>query len=351
MTTSNNTPEKPPLSQRAISMMFSSSDSSSAVEIWNSQELSKLFFSSRQSSDASAASQQCVDERIEQTKALFSSSDYVANLMKSGDSGLFKSLELPPFHSTDSIGGPSGQTIKSADFSSRDWLDGYDQDHTDVNYRQAREMFQTSTPSTSADISILRSFQVSQPQKTSTNNDTTSKWMSIYTEDLVNPIRRKATTLEAPQQPHVEATEVYRSKSNNRAKKPTQKATNTNQPTKYPSRRVEPKVKEYVRPTKQDILLGRGGKSNNWEGNEKYREAIEKLKPVYRRSAKHEKTIIAQQLIDALNEDGCRFIKYDEDTGKWYIVPAVVARRKAGQALREENTPAARAAKRARYQK
>ncbi len=40
----------------------------------------------------------------------------------------------------------------------------------------------------------------------------------------------------------------------------------------------------------------------------------------------------------------------DRDAKRWFLVPNVVARRKVGQALRENNTEEARAAKRAKYQ-
>ncbi|MGK3741895.1 MAG: hypothetical protein ACI90V_008749 [Bacillariaceae sp.] len=43
-------------------------------------------------------------------------------------------------------------------------------------------------------------------------------------------------------------------------------------------------------------------------------------------------------------------MELDKDTQRWFLVPNVVARRKVGQALRENNTEEARAAKRAKYQ-
>jgi len=43
-------------------------------------------------------------------------------------------------------------------------------------------------------------------------------------------------------------------------------------------------------------------------------------------------------------------LELDKDTQRWFLVPNVVARRKVGQALRENNTEEARAAKRAKYQ-
>jgi hypothetical protein len=43
-------------------------------------------------------------------------------------------------------------------------------------------------------------------------------------------------------------------------------------------------------------------------------------------------------------------LELDKETQRWFLVPNVVARRKVGQALRENNTEEARAAKRAKYQ-
>jgi hypothetical protein len=43
-------------------------------------------------------------------------------------------------------------------------------------------------------------------------------------------------------------------------------------------------------------------------------------------------------------------LELDRDIKRWFLVPNVVARRKVGQALRENNTEQARAAKRAKYQ-
>ncbi len=50
------------------------------------------------------------------------------------------------------------------------------------------------------------------------------------------------------------------------------------------------------------------------------------------------------------NVVGGRFLELDRDAKRWFLVPNVVARRKVGQALRENNTEEARAAKRAKYQ-
>lgn len=70
----------------------------------------------------------------------------------------------------------------------------------------------------------------------------------------------------------------------------------------------------------------------------------------YRHCDKNEKTKVAQEIVDAVhNDQKGRFLERDSGTGRYYIVPNLMARRKVGQALRENNTDEARAAKREKY--
>ena len=72
--------------------------------------------------------------------------------------------------------------------------------------------------------------------------------------------------------------------------------------------------------------------------------------PHYRSCDKNEKTKVAQSIVDDINKKHKgRFLELDKETNRWYIVPNVQARRKVGQALRENNTVEARAAKREKY--
>merc|ERR1711935_1190515 len=60
---------------------------------------------------------------------------------------------------------------------------------------------------------------------------------------------------------------------------------------------------------------------------------------------------VAQGIVDHIQlVVGGRFLELDRGIKRWFLVPNVVARRKVGQALRENNTEEARAAKRAKYQ-
>jgi hypothetical protein len=97
-------------------------------------------------------------------------------------------------------------------------------------------------------------------------------------------------------------------------------------------------------------LFGRGGRSNHHEGNKVYRDIVTQHQNHYKSCDKNEKTKVAQGIVDYMQKEiGARFLEYDRDTCRWYLVPNVVARRKVGQALRENNTEEARAAKRAKY--
>ncbi len=117
-------------------------------------------------------------------------------------------------------------------------------------------------------------------------------------------------------------------------------------------RSQEPEVKEYIdNPTNDDVLLGRGGRSNHHSGNKRYRDEIIALQTLYRDASKDGKTEISQLLVDRVRSYGGRFLKLDESVHRWYLVKNIVARRKASQALRETNTPEVRQAKRERLAK
>ena len=100
-----------------------------------------------------------------------------------------------------------------------------------------------------------------------------------------------------------------------------------------------------------DVLMGRGGRTNHHKGNENYLRIKERIQPRYLAAAKEDKTAISQELVDAILLQGGRFLKLDALTERWYVVDNQVARKKASQTLREINTQAVRAAKRAKYNK
>lgn len=129
--------------------------------------------------------------------------------------------------------------------------------------------------------------------------------------------------------------------------------------TKSPKRKRNPRPKKpappkiYIdgKPNENDVLLGRGGRTNHHVGNKYYLSLKEEIQPRYLAAVKDDKTGISQELVDAIHAVHGRFLKLDEATNRWYIVDALTARKKASQTLREINTPENRAAKRAKYNK
>ena len=110
--------------------------------------------------------------------------------------------------------------------------------------------------------------------------------------------------------------------------------------------------REYVDEiTDLDVLLGRGGKANHHPGNQFYLNFVTKTKPQYGKcTLKSEKTRMAQYVVDYIHQERKgRFLELDKDAERWYVVDNKKARTKAGQALRDQNTPESRAKKRAKY--
>lgn len=93
-------------------------------------------------------------------------------------------------------------------------------------------------------------------------------------------------------------------------------------------------------PHPNDVLCGRGGRINSHEGNVKFREIVNALKPFYlsQTTKKAEKAVIAAEVvarIRSLNPPG-RFLKETDKEGVWVEISDEKARKKAGQALRED---------------
>ena len=182
------------------------------------------------------------------------------------------------------------------------------------------------------------------------------EWFPDYREEYMDATERRST-----RRPNVACsfTKMYEQALGNRAPPRPENNISTNDTDKVPekkkkqkipvSRRAQPTVKVYVERTEMDILMGRGTESNKWKGNKRYRDVVNDTKRIYKDCAKYEKTLLSQRVVDKMAEEGRRFIMKDKTTGKWFEVPNSVARRKAGQALREENTFASRKAKREKY--
>ena len=282
---------------------------------------------------------------------------------------------------------PPAAAKKADMFTSRDWMSGYEPGHVDISYDKS--LFKSGDNSKAA--------AAAAPNNSMTSSDSVGKWLKFYEDGLGSSTSAKAAAspFAAPPMPAPAAmapswSDVYNNVLSNPmqiaddtvagavpmpplsgvAALPTTPAAaavksepniiNNNNNIKkaaakpkkkriYKSRKVIPDTKEYVDYTDNDVLLGRGGLSNKHPGNRRYRQEIEDAKAVYRSASKDEKTQWAELLVASVRRYGGRFLEKDKDNGRWYIVPDIVARRKAGQALREDNTPESRKDKRERY--
>ena len=89
-----------------------------------------------------------------------------------------------------------------------------------------------------------------------------------------------------------------------------------------------------------DVLLGRGGQTNNHLGNREYRRIVFEHQNEYLHAKKKEKALIARQIVKIVHTNGGRFLKKDDHSSydggdAWVEVPYAKAVSKTSQALRE----------------
>lgn len=85
-----------------------------------------------------------------------------------------------------------------------------------------------------------------------------------------------------------------------------------------------------------DILCGRGGRTNNHPGNKRYRQVINDMRIMYQKTeAKTVKTDLSRAIVEHCCSYGARFLKLDNATGKYFVQTKAEARKKTSQALRE----------------
>jgi hypothetical protein len=66
-----------------------------------------------------------------------------------------------------------------------------------------------------------------------------------------------------------------------------------------------------------DVLMGRGGLTNNHKGNKAFLEHKTRLQAKYLSLSKEEKTAISEELVEWVLERGGRFLKRDKTSGRW----------------------------------
>merc|ERR1712146_574550 len=83
-----------------------------------------------------------------------------------------------------------------------------------------------------------------------------------------------------------------------------------------------------VVPGERDILLGRGRRAQNHNGNVHFREIVETFRQRYEEiPSKGGKTELIREVVDFIYDNGSRFIKQDS-FGRWIPVGREVARNK-----------------------
>lgn len=88
-------------------------------------------------------------------------------------------------------------------------------------------------------------------------------------------------------------------------------------------------------PMPADVLCGRGGQTNNHEGNKAFRSIVSRHQEEYLGSRKKDKAAIARRIVSIIHDNGGKFIAKNSATGKWEEVTDKKAQEKTSQALRE----------------
>jgi hypothetical protein len=298
------------------------------MEFLSKQDISKLAVLTTSGTLLSASfndgSTEPIDPAIFKSTELFKSMDSTASA---------KSEDSPPQVSLRDRSSKISTSVSNA-CTSKDWLLDYKDKHVDVTYSP----FFLSTTEPKRKPSIIPSTAL-PPKKRPGKTD----WNAMYASALSPLVEAaaQAAPAEVPGGPQKHSTltntKTCKASSGKSKRKP---------------RKIIPEVKDYVVDVYRDtdVLFGRGGRSNHHEGNKLYRDKVIEMQPHYRMCDKNEKTKVAQTIVDSINkEHNGRFLELDKEADRWYIVPNVVARRKVGQALRENNTEEARAAKREKY--
>jgi hypothetical protein len=269
----------------------------------------------------------------------------------SGDESVFKSLDaLKSLDSSDDAVKPAiSQSTVSLEYSkgppsskldaftSKDWQIDYEKEHVDVTYGKC------FSNSASQKAPRIPSSSALPPKKRPSKTD----WYGMYA-DALSPLVEAAALAEPQPVGNEEEMQIESASS----KKPAAKETKPlSKQSKRKPRKIIPEIKDYVDEyVDHDVLFGRGGRSNHHPGNKIYRDFVIDKQPYYRSCDKNEKTKVAQSIVDSINKEyNGRFLELEKGTERWYVVPNIVARRKVGQALRENNTELARAAKREKY--
>ncbi|CAB9528681.1 expressed unknown protein [Seminavis robusta] len=105
-----------------------------------------------------------------------------------------------------------------------------------------------------------------------------------------------------------------------------------------PSTTTQEQPAAVLQPRKFDILCGKGKKCVAHIGSRRFRAVIESYRQRYSLTkTKYEKMMITKEVVERLQKENCRFLKYDASTMVWEELPTMAARDKVGHALRFAN--------------
>jgi hypothetical protein len=88
-------------------------------------------------------------------------------------------------------------------------------------------------------------------------------------------------------------------------------------------------------PEENDVLLGRGGATNNHYGNCAYRSIVAGYRTEYLAARKKDKVVIARKIVELVHRNGGRFLARDDVSDAWTEAPDKRAVSKTSQTLRE----------------
>eukprot|EP00814_Leptocylindrus_danicus_P019490 CAMPEP_0116033200 /NCGR_PEP_ID=MMETSP0321-20121206/18803_1 /TAXON_ID=163516 /ORGANISM="Leptocylindrus danicus var. danicus, Strain B650" /LENGTH=576 /DNA_ID=CAMNT_0003509141 /DNA_START=434 /DNA_END=2164 /DNA_ORIENTATION=- len=85
-----------------------------------------------------------------------------------------------------------------------------------------------------------------------------------------------------------------------------------------------------------DVLCGRGGGTNSWIGNRRYRAVVQSYQPTYLKAKRKEKPMLAREIVCVIRSQGGRFLKKSSGNSVHYEdIGDHKAEAKTAQALRE----------------
>ncbi|KAL3817551.1 hypothetical protein ACHAXA_010570 [Cyclostephanos tholiformis] len=95
-------------------------------------------------------------------------------------------------------------------------------------------------------------------------------------------------------------------------------------------------------PRDEDVLFGRGGRTNHHPGNVRLREIVNKYRHAYNQAKKVDKPQVSKSIVSALRRANqpSRFLRYNQGAGRWEDVGDKRAAEKVSQTLREKDQDA-----------